>query len=282
MKKAVCITSGGGDSIANGLMLLKDGYHVIFLHVSHGQKCAEGEKAACQAITDELLRKGYSCSLKVIDAKWLGDLGTSGLTDSDIDVPEGLEGVYGSTIQKIFTPNRNSVLLGIAGAVAEAERVEVITLGACQSEAAYPDNTKEYLDAYTNVLRYSCYHAHPIAYSPIWNLDKVEIYKWAFNNDFGVIHSSLTWSCDDVPMVLDSSGTRNSMLPCGRCGCCRNRRMVFHILNHLYPGQGCYDLEQYADMAWFTTIFLPTIKENGIPANKWFSKYAEVLKCKIV
>ncbi len=287
MSKVICVTSGGGYSATNGFMMLSDGHEVIFLNIDHGQKPAAGERAATRDIVNVLKTKDYKTTFLGIDAKWLGRLGGSGLTDKNIPVPEGLVGTYGSTIGTIFTPNRNSVLLGIAGAVAEKERAEYITFGCNQSEVGYPDNTKEYLDAYTKVLEYSCYHIHPKVISPEWLMDKVEIYKWSFDNGFGWAHSKLTYSCDNAAMdcagaVASVSIPRVRMSVCGKCGCCRNRRIVFKILNTLYPDKAMWDDETYSDADWFNNTFIPEIRKRGIPKNKWFSKYANILGCKVI
>lgn len=281
MIKVICVTSGGGDSIANGLMMLTQGNEVIFLHIPHGQKCAIGEKLACQAIVDELKRKHYPCSLQIVEFPWLGEIGGSGLTDKEIPVPDGLEGVYGSTITKIFTPNRNSILLGIAGALAEREKAEYVTFGANRAEEAYPDNTKDYLDTYTEVLKYSCYHIHPKVISPEWEMDKVEIYRWIIDNGFDWVLSK-SWSCDNYPHYLVSQPTkREHILPDGYCGCCRNKQISHFILREMY-GEKYSDTMVYANSHWFGETFLPTIKVKGIPKRKWFSKYANILGCEVI
>lgn len=272
MSKVISVTSGGGDSLVNAFMMHKQGHEVILLHVDHHQKCHRGEVWACRHVAKEL-----GCKLMIIDQPWLGKLGGSGLTDEKIEVPDGLEGVYGNTISKIFTPGRNIVLLGIAGAVAEKEGAEYITFGCNQSEIAYPDNTKEFLDAYTKALEYATQKIHPNVISPEWDMDKVEIYKWAFENGYGWALANYAWSCDSKPHWASPT----KPLPCGKCGCCRNRRLVFYILRHLYHGLAC-DNELYANDTWFNNILLPELRKRGIPKRKWFSKYAEVLDSEVI
>jgi len=283
IKRAISVTSGGGDSIADGLMMLKEGYHVTFLHVLHGQKSEVGERLSCEKIVSELVKQGFDCSLRIVNARWLGQLGVSALTSKELAVPDGLEGVYQSTMPKIFTPGRNTVFLGIAGAVAEAEMAEVITFGCNQSEIGYADNTKDFIDAYTKVLEYSTLRIHPKVISPEWDMDKVEIYKWSFDHGFGWAHAKYTWPCDDAGESFETPARdREDIMPCGRCGCCRNRRIVFKILNTKYPDSGYSDLQQYADRRWFDQEFMPTIQARGIPKSKWFSEYAEELGCKVI
>ncbi len=270
MEKAVCVVSGGGDSITNAFMMRNAGYEVILVHVNHGQKCEAGEKWACERISEM-----FGLKLHIVDCTWLGKLGGSGLTDSDIPVPDGLEGVYGSTIGKIFTPGRNAVLLSVAGAIAESERAPYITLGCNQSEVAYPDNTLSFLDSFTAMLGYATHHVHPKAISPEWTMNKVDIYMWAFEYGYGRALSQYAWSCDDRPRIVDGIPT-----PCGKCGCCRNRRLVFHIMKE--KGLKNVDQEQYVDEDWFQGVFLPTIELRGIPKSKWFSEYAELLHCRVI
>ena len=274
LKKIVCCTSGGGDSIADGLIMLTKGYEVIFLHIPHGQKSELGERLSVEAIVSGLQERGYPARSKIIDSLWLGKLGGSNLTDPNRPVPDGLEGTFGSTIGKIFTPNRNAVLLGIAGAVAEVERAEIITFGCNQSEVGYMDNTKDFLDAYTKVLEYSTYHIHPTVISPEWKWDKVEIYRWYHESGFEWA-LSLVWPCDDAPYTVKLPvRDRSDIIACGHCGCDRNRQVVYYILNKLY---GYTDGQTYADPHWFEDVFLPEIRKRGIPDNKWFKKYEKVL-----
>jgi len=279
MRKAVVITSGGGDSIANGLLLLEN-YEVHYLHVSYGQKCELGERLSCQKIAGWLLEKGYPVHLHIIYHRWLGKLGGSGLTDRSIPVPNGLVSVIGKpTIYDIFTPARNVVLIATAASIAEAIGAEAITLGCNQSEVAYLDNTHEFLDRFTRVLEMGCLKVHPKVFSPEWELDKVAIYKWYHDNGFGRL-LDWTWSCDDEPYKIPrrDPSDRESYLMCGRCGCCRNRRITFLILNRLY---GITDNQSYKDEDWFWREFLPIyveLKPQGRTLPKWFDNYYEVIR----
>ena len=272
MSHVICVTSGGGDSISAGLMMLKEGHSVNFLNVDHGQKCAYAEKLSVEKIVSELIDRGYDAEITFVESRWLGILGGSGLTDDRIEVPDGLAGIYGSTMGQIFTPGRNSLLLAIAACIAEVTEAEFITFGANQSERGYADNTKDFLDAFTKVLEYSCLKIHPKVISPIWEMDKVEIYKWMFDNGFGWV-TDYTWPCDNEPIkISDPVIDRDDLIPCANCGCCRNRQMVFHILEKMYPGQ-YKDGQVYYESKWFVDALLPTLRQRGIPDRKWFKKY---------
>ena len=273
MEKAVAVCSGGIDSSANGLMLLKEGYEVHFLHVSHGQKSAEGESGAVHRIVNWLKAEGYSVEEKQYKIDIYKQMPSSALTDKSKPVPNGLEGVYGSTIGELFTPARNVVLLAIASAYAESIGAEVITLGCNQSEVAYGDNTKEFLDRYTKVLELGCYKCHPQVISPEWEMSKVDIYRWVGENFPEIL--KFGWSCDDSP------GKKGLM--CGHCGCDRNRQLTLLILKQMFPGsKQVYEDVEYEDGNWFEEVFLPTIRERGTPRNKWFSQYAKELGCKVI
>jgi len=285
VKRAICVTSGGGDSITNGLVLLKQGYEVHFLHIPHAQKAEGFEKQACENVVRGLKDKGYNCNLHIVEQKWLGELGGSSLTDYDKPAPDGFADLCYSTISGLFTPARNVVLLAVAASLAERIGAEVITLGCNQSEskqdeqghilAGYPDNTKEFLGRFTAMLEYGCFNFKPKVVSPEWELDKVGIYKWGIDNGFGWVYD-YTCSCD-TPIL--QNGT---WIHCSRCGCDRNRQMVFFILQQMYPGDDrCIDRGNYYDKDWFFTELLPiyvALHKAGHSKPIWFDKYFDLIQ----
>ena len=286
MKKAVCVVSGGMDSVTNAIMLLKEGYEVTFFHVNYGQKCELGELLACQAIVEGLRARNYPVDLvlKDISLPWVKD---NALINPEREIPDGFQDLYRSTLPDLFVPSRNVIFLAYAASLAEAIGADVITLGCNQSEGlseggeyGYGDNTLEFLNLFTRVLELGCFHHKPIVTSPEWELDKVGIVKWIFDNGFGEILRH-AWSCDSSPYYNRLPTTsREDLLMCGRCGCDRNRRLAFHILEKMYPGQ-YPDEQEYADAFWFSDRFLPRLREEGIPIGIWFSKYAKLLGCEI-
>ena len=260
-------------------MLLKEGYEVTFFHVNYGQKCELGELLACQVIVEDLKARGYPVDLAIKDISlpWVKN---NSLLNPEQEIPDGFQDLYRSTLPDLFVPARNVLLLAYAASLAESIGAGIITLGCNQSETSYGDNTKEFLDRFTGVLELGCFRSHPVVTSPEWDLDKVDIVKWIVDNGFGEMLRH-AWSCDSSPYYTClPATTREDLLMCGRCGCDRNRRLAYHILEKTHPGQ-YPDEQEYADKYWFSDKFLTRIQEEGVPRDIWFSKYAKIAGWKI-
>ena len=80
MKKAIIAISGGIDSAVATAIAKKEGYELYFLTVNYGQKNLKKELK-----NSKKLAKYYNVvEHKIIDMKWLGQLGNSGITDINI------------------------------------------------------------------------------------------------------------------------------------------------------------------------------------------------------
>ena len=266
-KKAVVVTSGGMDSIANGLMLLKKGYEVHFLHVNYGQKAEPAETKACQYIRDILKNQYYeeNVYLHLYDFPIVGT--KSCLTNADIKIPPGMESIRKSStsIDELWVPARNVVFLSIAAALAEDIGAGTITLGCNQSESAYPDNTKEFLDRFTYMLKYGCIKIHPKVFSPEWEMDKAEILRFTKKNYPRV--ASFTWSCDDGGIMMD-----------GTCGCCNNRLFADMVTERLWDMPSLRPLIKDPD--YFHDKFIPDLKKTfktKLGKRLWMYKYRDLI-----
>lgn len=261
------------DSISNGLMMLQKGYEVYFLHTNLKQKAELGEKLACRKIVSELQKKGYPARLIEVDLPFFSEFKGSSLQDKQVEVPLGLNSILKSatSIDELWTPARNVVLLSVACAYAEYLGAEYVTLGCNRSEQNYPDNTKTFLDRFTRMAEYGTLKIHPKFISPQWNLDKVGIIKWDFENGFDWV-LKWTWSCDLSP---EKGEEREDLRPCGRCGCCCNRRLAFTIAERLY-GYVDPQLRDYQDQNYFWDIFLPQVKQilrKPVGRRMWFYRH---------
>lgn len=273
MKSALAVTSGGMDSISNGLMMLHKGYRVFFFHANLKHKAELGEKLACRKIVSELQKRGYSAELIEVNLPFFSEFSGASLQDRRTEIPLGLESIVKSatSIDELWTPARNVVLLAVACAYAEHLGAKYVTLGCNRSEQNYPDNTKTFLDRFTKMAEYGTIKIHPKFISPEWNYDKVGIIRWDFEHGFDWV-LKWTWSCDVSP---EKGKKREDVKPCGRCGCCNNRRIAFLISERLY---GYYDPQwkDYRDREYFWKVFLPQVQEvlkKPIGKKLWFYKY---------
>jgi len=265
-KKAVIVTSGGMDSIANGLMLLKKGYEIHYLHVNYGQKAEPAETNACKMVQN-ILRESYGqyVALHLYDFPITGT--NSCLTNKGIKIPPGMESIKKSStsIDELWVPARNVVFLSIGAALAEDIMAGVITLGCNQSESAYPDNTKEFLDRFTYMLKYGCIKIHPKVISPEWNMDKAEILRFTKKNYPGI--APFTWSCDDGGIMMD-----------GTCGCCNNRLFADMVTERLWDMPYLRPLTKDPD--YFHDKFIPDLKKTfktKLGKRLWMYKYRDLI-----
>ena len=142
MTKSVILLSGGLDSLVS-LGLSKSEYNVTFaLTFDYGQKSAKDEIETSAKICEY-----YNIRHKVIKLDWLKEITHTALV-SDIDLPTG-DSLKDEELsaKAVWVPNRNGLILNIAGSFADADDYSHIILGANKEEAAtFPDNTQEFAD----------------------------------------------------------------------------------------------------------------------------------------
>jgi 7-cyano-7-deazaguanine synthase len=261
--KVIAVTSGGMDSITMALYMHHRGYPTQLLHVDLKQKSEAKEHEAVLKVA-EIINVGAF----FVDCGWLGNLGGSSLTDEKIQVPRGMDsmreskGITTWDEEGLWTPARNVVLLAVASAYAERHGAEGITFGANASETAYPDNTIEFANSFSAMLKYGCLKP-PRVVVPLYEYDKVQLLKWGYDNNYGEVYDH-TWSCDN-----------GEALPCGVCGCCCNRRLAFHILNKI-ADYDYKDGRKYMDEDYFEKVFMPDLFKQGTK-DFWWSKYETAL-----
>lgn len=213
-KKAISVLSGGLDSTVATSLLAKN-YRVHAITFDYGQRSVRMEINSSRAICDEL-----GLEHTVIDLPWLSKLGESALT-SDEDVPkldvEQLDdkGFCDETARKVWVPGRNVVFTSIALSFAEAEGAEKIIVGWDLEEAAtFPDNSKEFLDAFNQVLEIGSLENVQIE-APLIQMDKKEIVKRG--DEIG------------APMNISYSCYIGKQEHCGVCESCMRRKRAFKL-----------------------------------------------------
>jgi len=214
---AVALLSGGMDSATAAAIVRDEGYDVVPLVVDYGQR-HRAEIAAAQAVAAALgLREPL---LLRVD---LAALGGSALT-ADLEVPKDRpDRQIGASIPVTYVPARNTVLLGVALAAAEAIDADAIVIGVNEVDSSgYPDCRPEFLEAFARVAevgtRRGTQGRAPRLLAPLLHATKGEIVRR------GLAHGvpfERTLSC------YDPEGPGERPRPCGRCDACRLRARGF-------------------------------------------------------
>ena len=210
--KAISVLSGGLDStVATAYYTEK--YEIHAITFNYGQRSAQMEIKSSKAICEELCIEHT-----VIELPWLKKLGKSALTSNN-SVPElkadqlDNKEICDETARKVWVPGRNVVFTAIATSFAEAEDAEIIIVGWDLEEAVtFPDNSKEFLDAFNNVLKIGTLDGVEIK-APAINLNKDEIVKLGAEIN--------------APMNLSYSCYMGENGPCGVCESCMRRKRAF-------------------------------------------------------
>lgn len=210
--KAISVLSGGLDSTV-ATVYFKDKYDIHAITFNYGQRSAKMEIQSAKAICVELNIKHT-----VLELPWLKKLGKSALT-SDEEVPElkadqlDIKEICDETARKVWVPGRNVVFTAIATSFAEAEDAEKIIVGWDLEEAVtFPDNSKEFLNAFNEVLKIGTLECVQIE-APVIDLNKDEIVKLGAQIN--------------APLSLSYSCYMGEEEPCGICESCMRRIRAF-------------------------------------------------------
>lgn len=203
MKKAIIALSGGIDSAVAAAIAKKEGYELYFLTVNYGQKNISKEIENSKKLASYFNVKEH----KIIDMKWLGELGNSGITDINIHF-ENVSDDF------IYVPYRNTCIISACVAWAEVIGAEAIYTGSEAGPWICPDNSPEYYEAINNLVNISTkLNKNVKVVAPLNYSDKEGNIRKGI--ELGVPFE-FTWTCvarDDVA--------------CGICQPCRNRLEAF-------------------------------------------------------
>jgi 7-cyano-7-deazaguanine synthase len=202
-KRAVALVSGGLDSVVS-LAMAADVMDVrLVLFCNYGQRAVERERNAVLGVVGF-----YEFPFKEINAPWLGELAPEGMRRSAARAgAETAPEPSLDTLDAVWVPNRNGVLLNMAAAFAESFGCDFVVAGFNREEAVeFPDNRAEYVDRVNNGLEMSTRGGVKIV-SFTQGLDKREII--IRGHELGA-PLSVIWSCYH---------SRERM--CGRCASCR-------------------------------------------------------------
>jgi 7-cyano-7-deazaguanine synthase len=211
-KKAITVLSGGLDSTVASAKFRED-YQIHALTFNYGQKSAEMEIKSAKAVCKEL-----GAEHTVIELPWLAELGNSALTSEEsIPEPEDseLDDIESAlkTAKSVWVPGRNVVFTAIANSFAEAENASIIIVGWDLEEAVtFPDNSKEFLEAFNTVLEVGSFDDIKIE-APLIGMNKNEIVE--YGDSIG------------APMELSYSCYKGLNYHCGVCESCMRRKRAF-------------------------------------------------------
>ncbi|AGN16231.1 MULTISPECIES: 7-cyano-7-deazaguanine synthase QueC [Methanobrevibacter] len=222
-EKAIAVLSGGLDSTVAMSCYVND-YDIEAVTFDYGQKAIKQEIKAAKNICNH-----YNIPHTVIDLKWLGDISDSAL-NSDNDIPnpsdEDLDNLDEAqkTANAVWVPGRNIVFTAIATSFAESVGASKIIVGWDLEEAnTFPDNSKEFLDAFNNLLNIGSPEDLEVV-APAIDLNKDEIVKLGNKNN--------------CPMELSYSCYTGHDKHCGVCESCMRRKRGF-------KQSGIEDLTEY-------------------------------------
>jgi 7-cyano-7-deazaguanine synthase len=208
-RKAVVLLSGGLDSMVTAAIARERGFGVLALTVDYGQRHAV-ELDSARRIAATLAEEHVV--LKVD----MGRFGGSALT-ADIDVPKS--GV-GQSIPVTYVPARNTVLLSLALAWAEAAGARDLFIGVNALDySGYPDCRAEFIEAFERLAnlatKVGVEGAQFAVHAPLQHMSKADIAREAkrLGLDAGLSHSCY----DPLP-----DGRH-----CGLCDACRLRARGF-------------------------------------------------------
>ena len=206
--EAVVIYSGGMDSTVLLYHLIESRMKVAALSIDYGQRHRR-ELEAAKRITTELKIEHHVADLSSLRPLMAG----SSQTSDGIAVPHGH---YESESMKVtVVPNRNMLMLAVAGAWAISRKSDVIAYAAHAGDhAIYPDCREEFVQPLAQALANADWHRVDII-RPFISMTKAQI--CARGSVLGVPFEE-TYSCYE--------GREKH---CGLCGTCVERREAFQL-----------------------------------------------------
>ncbi len=207
MNKAVILLSGGLDSVVS-LACIKEQYDdILALTFDYSQKSAMQEIKSSKKVADL-----YGIKHRIIKLDWLGSISGSALNNSS-KVPvlseEDLDdkNITADSAKSVWVPNRNALFINIAASFAEAMNFNAIIIGANKEEGAtFIDNSKEFITAVNNSLKYSVNSKIEVK-APLINMTKDDIVKKGTELN--------------IPFNLIYSCYRGNEKHCGKCESCQ-------------------------------------------------------------
>ena len=206
--KAVVLFSGGLDSTVLASHLLSQGAEVRLLSIDYGQRHAK------ELAHGEALAKHMNLPRKSLLLPDLGDLlKGSSLTDDSVELPEGHYAE--ESMKATVVPNRNMILLALAGGYALSSGFDTIAYAAHAGDHfIYPDCRPEFAEAMEKALGLADWNDLSL-YRPFVDMTKADLVS--LGTELGT-PLEMTWSC-----------YAGMDIHCGKCGTCVERKEAFEL-----------------------------------------------------
>jgi 7-cyano-7-deazaguanine synthase len=225
-RRAVCIVSGGLDSSVLAYRYRDLGFDLSLVSFDYGQRHHK-ELRYAEKLADRLDVEWHPIVLQDL-ADFLGVYSESVLVNTSHEVPEGHYAE--DTMRQTVVPNRNMVMLAIAGSVAVAKAADVLATGVHAGDHfIYPDCRPGFIDAMGRalVLGNEGFGSDEFRLeAPFVNMSKAAIVSLGAEL---VVPFEKTWSC-----------YFGGDIHCGKCGTCVERIEAFMLA-------GVYDPTTYED-----------------------------------
>ena len=216
---AVCIVSGGLDSICTAAYLTREkGYDLYMLTYIYGQR-AKKEVQQAREFSKVLKAKDH----RVINIAFMKNLygRTNALTDSKQHLPKNFD-------YSIVVPIRNAIFITIATAWAMSIKANLVAYGAHSGDSHYPDCRPEFIKSITKTLNLaevdgiiSGLREKITVWSPAMDgMDKSKLLSVGYKIMGDEIFK--TWSCYSEGV----KNTSTNILHCGICESCINRKIA--------------------------------------------------------
>jgi 7-cyano-7-deazaguanine synthase len=216
-EEAVCIFSGGIDSVSTASYLKKLGLDLYLISFNYGQK-ASIELNVAKKFSALLKSKEH----KIIDISFLKTLygNTNVLTNSKSKIPDTFD-------YSIVVPLRNTIFITLASVWAITLKVPLLVYGAHAGDKKYPDCRPSFVKSLENTLTLSEIDGIKLGLRKklnIWspamdNLDKNELLLIGYDALGDKLFQS--WSCYLGNNINKKSKVK---LHCGKCESCINRK----------------------------------------------------------
>jgi len=215
--KAITLLSSGLDSVA-ALSIAAESLEIeMAITFDYGQRAGQREIEYSQKVCEH-----YGIEHRVIKLDWLAGITNTSLVNRGEDVPslsfEDIDEAAPASITEasakaVWVPNRNGVMLNIAGSFAESRGCDYLIVGFNGEEAVtFPDNSMSYVEAMDNAFSYSTQNGVRVL-APLIKLGKTEIVRKALEVKSPLEYS---WSC-----------YHGGESPCGECESCVRRARAF-------------------------------------------------------
>jgi len=213
MQSVVAITSGGIDSTTLLWYLHEREYDIKeALSFNYGQRHSVELQSAKEVVSTFNQRFEVNVVHRIVDIRSISELIAKGALTGNAAVPHEM---YDSESQRItIVPNRNMILLSIAGGRAVTLNADYIAYAAHSSDrSVYPDCRPEFIEQLDKALYLGNLWTPIHILAPFQDLTKIQIVELGLRLR---VPFELTWSCY-------TGGER----PCLECGTCLERTEAF-------------------------------------------------------